>query len=71
MLPVGMGIACGLVAALALARLMSSLLFEVEPFDPATFLITPALLLVVALAAICVPGRRAQKVDPIAALRSG
>jgi len=63
------GIAFGLVGALALTRLMSSLLFGVSPTDAATFAAVPALLAAVALAACYLPARRAARVDPTVALR--
>lgn len=64
-----MGIAIGLVASLALTRLMKSLLFEVTPTDWLTFLITSMVLLTVTLLACYIPARRATKVDPLIALR--
>jgi len=63
------GITVGLVGAAAITRVMASLLFEVEPTDPATFIITTLLLATVALAACYIPARRATRVDPIIALR--
>jgi ABC-type antimicrobial peptide transport system permease subunit len=69
MLLVGAGVALGLAASLALGRGMRTLLFGVAPFDPAVVGIVVALLVTVALAACCVPGRRAANVDPVIALR--
>jgi ABC-type antimicrobial peptide transport system permease subunit len=63
------GLALGLPVALAIGRVMSTLLFEVSPGDPVTFLVVAAVLSAVALAACYVPARRATRVDPIVALR--
>ncbi|MFB3854448.1 MAG: ABC transporter permease [Vicinamibacterales bacterium] len=63
------GAAVGAAAALAVVRLISSLLFDVRPTDPVVFAATTALLTLVVLAAGCVPAHRAAAIDPLAALR--
>ena len=67
---IGAGTAIGLLLASTFTRLMSSLLFGVSPYDPATFAAASVILAMVALAASYVPARRATQVDPMAALRS-
>jgi len=69
MLLVTIGLAIGIVAAFALTRLMSSLLFEVSPTDPVTFGAVVFCVIVAALLACYIPARRAIKVDPLIALR--
>jgi predicted permease len=64
------GIIVGLVGALGLTRMMSSLLFGVTPTDPSTFFSVSALLLFVALSACLFPAGRAMRIDPMVALRT-
>ena len=59
----------GLAGALALTRVMVSLLFDVKPTDPATLIGVAMLLAVIAMLACYIPARRATKVDPLEALR--
>jgi predicted permease len=66
---VGAGVGIGVVAALAVSRVLSSLLVDVPSYDPVTFICVSALMLAVALAACYIPARRAAKVDPMVALR--
>lgn len=63
------GVGIGLIASLAFARLMQSLLFNVSATDPVTFVAIASLLVSIALLACYLPARRAAKVDPMIALR--
>lgn len=64
------GIVVGVAGALALSRLTQSLLFGVDPADPATFALVAGVIVVVATAACLIPMRRATRVDPLTAIRA-
>ncbi len=63
------GVAIGIAGALALSRVVSSMLYEVTRFDPVSYIVTPLVLLGVAMLACYFPARRAMRVDPILTLR--
>jgi predicted permease len=63
------GLSIGLIASLGFARLLSNILFGVEPFDLMTFSVVTAVLVITALLAALLPARRALAVDPIVVLR--
>ncbi|HVE79834.1 MAG TPA: ABC transporter permease, partial [Gemmatimonadaceae bacterium] len=63
------GVVLGLLLALALARTLAAVLYEVSPLDPATFAATATLLVIVGLAACAVPAYRASRTDPMIAMR--
>ena len=64
------GLGAGLVASLAAARLVQSLLYATSPFDSSVFVAVAALLLLVSALACLVPAWRASRLDPAQALRS-
>jgi len=66
---VSLGIVIGLAGAWALTRVLTTLLFEVKPTDPLTFVAVPVLLIAVAILACWLPARQAASVDPLTALR--
>lgn len=69
LLLVSVGLAIGLVAAIAFTRLLISSLYGVSALDPVTFVAVPALLLAAAVAACLIPARRAANADPMTVLR--
>jgi putative ABC transport system permease protein len=69
MLIAGLGVAIGIVTAGAFARTLRSLLYGVTTTDVSSFVVSAFLLVIVALAASCIPARRATRVDPMVALR--
>jgi predicted permease len=69
--PVGVGLAVGLAAAVALSRVTASLLFGVRPTDPVTYVAAAVLIVAVAAISIAGPARRAVRIDPAAALNRG
>jgi putative ABC transport system permease protein len=60
------GLLIGLAFGYALSRLLASSLYEVHPWDPATFALVPVLFLTTTLVACLIPARRAAKTDPMA-----
>ena len=66
----GVGTIGGLAGAIAGSRLLTSMLFEITPSDPATLGVVSLLLLVVATCAAYIPARRATMIDPARALRA-
>lgn len=63
------GVAIGIVAALGVTRLISSMIYGVTPYDPVTFVLVAVVLVAVALLACYIPARRAMRTDPMVALR--
>ncbi len=64
------GVFCGLAAAAAVTRVLKSLLYGVNPFDPVTYVLVSAILVAAAILASYLPALRASTVDPVNALRS-
>ncbi len=64
-----MGIAIGLIAALALAHLVESQLFEIKTHDPLVYIVSVCLIGMVAFCSVYLPARRVAKTDPMKALR--
>jgi putative ABC transport system permease protein len=67
---VAIGLIAGLIGSLGLTRLVTSLLYQTNPYDPVTFITVPAVLAGVAFIACALPAWRAARVDPIIALRA-
>ena len=69
LVPVVLGTVVGLAGAMAVARVLSSLLFQLSPWDPVTYAAGALLLMAAALLAGYLPARRAAGIDPMVALR--
>jgi ABC-type antimicrobial peptide transport system permease subunit len=65
-----LGSVVGVLIAVVESRVIEHLLFQITPYDPATFVIVVAILLLTSLVACAVPARRASRIDPIATLRT-
>jgi len=70
MMPVVIGLASGIAAALALGRLLRTQLYHISPHNPTLLFTTAIVLVLVAMIACLLPARRATHVDPIQALRA-
>jgi ABC-type antimicrobial peptide transport system permease subunit len=64
------GVVIGVAVSLLVAPALSTLLFGVQPIDPATFVAVVATIVLVALSASVIPARRGMRVDPLSALRA-
>jgi putative ABC transport system permease protein len=64
------GLVLGLTAAAVLSRYLTTLLYQVRPLDPLTFIAVPLILLITAASAVAVPAWRAARVDPVVAFRN-
>jgi len=69
MLPLGIGLAIGLTASVAVNRLLQSMLVQVSPADPITLIAASSVLILSAMLGCWIPARRAMRVDPVVALR--
>ena len=70
MLPLGIGLAIGLAASLAVNRVLKSMLVQVSPSDPITLVVASVVLILAATLGCLIPARRAMRVDPVVALRN-
>jgi ABC-type antimicrobial peptide transport system permease subunit len=70
LIPAAIGIAVGLGAALAASRSLGSLLYDIKPSDPATYILASASLAAIGFAAAVLPARRAARVDPMTVLKT-
>ena len=68
--PAFFGLVLGVVVSIATAQLIRSMLYGIQPLDPAVFLSVMAVLLSVAVTACLIPAWRASRLDPMAALRA-
>lgn len=66
---ISIGLTCGIVGGVMLTRLLSTLLFDLSPTDPPTFLAVSAVMSGLALLACYLPARRVMRIDPVVALR--
>jgi putative ABC transport system permease protein len=69
MIPLGIGLALGLAASLAVNRVLKSMLVQISPSDPITLMVASAVLILSATLGCWIPARRAMRVDPAVALR--
>jgi ABC-type antimicrobial peptide transport system permease subunit len=69
MIPLGIGLAVGLGASLAVNQVLKSMLVQVSPYDPITLLVASAVLILSGTLGCWIPARRAIRVDPVDALR--
>ena len=64
------GVAIGLIAAVAVVRVLAAVLYEISPWDPLAWIVSAGTLLGVSLLASWIPARRALRVDPVVTLRA-